>query len=459
MKKIFKKMGLIAVAGALTLQTGNVLAEELSCPAGTTKYTDYYLFLYDETAKYFEDNITDDKGYEITTSSTKKNNIGNVGEGNFKPWDVPIVGEGDQTTTCKDGVGECTPWTVEEYWQHAYDTWKYIYSNPDTQDAKDSVYRVGTTNYIASRGYVKYDSNGAGTAYPEHKDDLALMNYIAEHYNNLGESDLVRNGTSLPDSKTSFVLGLGSSEAKELTIMINRKFNTTDKKAGIELDGQTLVYAPAVSAVTYCKADSTTEETKKSLTYDSNADGDQVTNMPNPATVEFTDKCTDIDTTIPTRDGYKFLYWTQNKDGSGTKYGKGYETSFCSENGVIYAQWEKIEHNADGSYTVTYDANGGKNAPSSQNGKDGECIKISEGKPTKSNAQFLGWSTKKDATMPDEEFAAGKEYCGKDGNITLYAVWSGKTGISTHLIAFGSAALIAVGALIVAKKKDLFKQI
>ncbi len=69
-------------------------------------------------------------------------------------------------------------------------------------------------------------------------------------------------------------------------------------------------------------------------------------------------------------------------------------------------------------YTVTYDANGGKGAPSSNSAY--VEIKLSNTKPTRDGYEFLGWAKSSTATtaqyQPGETISPGK-------SLTLYAVW------------------------------------
>jgi uncharacterized repeat protein (TIGR02543 family) len=70
-------------------------------------------------------------------------------------------------------------------------------------------------------------------------------------------------------------------------------------------------------------------------------------------------------------------------------------------------------------YTVTYDANGGRGAPSSQTKTHGTALTLGTTVPTRAGYTFQGWATSKDgavAYQPGGEITAEKE-------VTLYAVW------------------------------------
>lgn len=70
--------------------------------------------------------------------------------------------------------------------------------------------------------------------------------------------------------------------------------------------------------------------------------------------------------------------------------------------------------------TITYDANGGTNAPSAQTKKSGEDLTLSEQKPEKAGYVFLGWSENKSATTA--EYQPLDKYS-EDKDVKLYAVW------------------------------------
>ena len=70
-------------------------------------------------------------------------------------------------------------------------------------------------------------------------------------------------------------------------------------------------------------------------------------------------------------------------------------------------------------YTVTYDANGGRGAPSSQIKTEGTNLTLSNVVPRRNGYTFKGWSTSSSATV---EYKAGVIY-DRDSDLSLYAVW------------------------------------
>lgn len=72
------------------------------------------------------------------------------------------------------------------------------------------------------------------------------------------------------------------------------------------------------------------------------------------------------------------------------------------------------------SYTVSYNANGGSGAPSSQTKWYGEELTLSSTTPTRTGYTFQGWATTSNATSA--AYAAGGKYTANSA-ATLYAVW------------------------------------
>lgn len=75
-------------------------------------------------------------------------------------------------------------------------------------------------------------------------------------------------------------------------------------------------------------------------------------------------------------------------------------------------------------YTIAYNANGGTGAPSSQTKTHGTNLTLSSTKPTRTGYTFKGWAlSKADADNGTWYYQAGGT-CGKNEDLTLYAVWS-----------------------------------
>ena len=86
-----------------------------------------------------------------------------------------------------------------------------------------------------------------------------------------------------------------------------------------------------------------------------------------------------------------------------------------------HSSWNTISITYQDQVTVSYDANGGSGAPSSQTGTS--PITLSTVKPTKTNCRFNHWNTKSDGT--GTKYSSGGTYSGTS-NIKLYAIWDYK---------------------------------
>ena len=75
------------------------------------------------------------------------------------------------------------------------------------------------------------------------------------------------------------------------------------------------------------------------------------------------------------------------------------------------------------SYTISYNANGGSGAPSSQTKWYGKSITLSSTKPTRTGYTFKGWATSSSGSVA---YASGASYTA-NANATLYAVWTAIT--------------------------------
>lgn len=130
------------------------------------------------------------------------------------------------------------------------------------------------------------------------------------------------------------------------------------------------------------------------------------------------DQTLTLSSTKPTRSGYTFVGWgTSTTDTTADYSAGGSYTANASD--TLYAIWKKT-------ITLTYNANGGSGAPSTQNATIYNAttnykFTLSSTKPTKTGYTFLGWSTSNTATS--SSYAAGGSITLSDSD-TLYAVWS-----------------------------------
>ena len=120
-----------------------------------------------------------------------------------------------------------------------------------------------------------------------------------------------------------------------------------------------------------------------------------------------------IPSSTPTRTGYTFRHWIDN-------FGESAEW----EPGDVYTLNSPVTFTAVwrlNTYTVSYNANGGRGAPSSQTKYYGTDLTLSSDIPTWTGHTFLGWSTSsaRDATV---QYHAGGKYTDNAGAV-LYAVW------------------------------------
>nr|DAG13279.1 MAG TPA: tail protein [Caudoviricetes sp.] len=125
-----------------------------------------------------------------------------------------------------------------------------------------------------------------------------------------------------------------------------------------------------------------------------------------------------IPSTTPYKSGYTFNGWTKTQGSSTINYKPG-DPIGDDADVTLYAVWSQ---NVTKTWSITYDANGGSNAPAKQTANVGQSITITSSEPTRKGYTFLGWSTWSGATEPEAMFTPGYSYS-SDYDITLYAVW------------------------------------
>ena len=113
----------------------------------------------------------------------------------------------------------------------------------------------------------------------------------------------------------------------------------------------------------------------------------------------------------PVKPGYTFEGWYMAEDFTG---GAVTEITQGSTGDItLYAKWELV------SYTITYELNGGTNAPENPAGYNVESETITLKAPVKTGYTFAGWYMAEDFTGG----AVTEIAQGSTGNITLYAKW------------------------------------
>ena len=144
------------------------------------------------------------------------------------------------------------------------------------------------------------------------------------------------------------------------------------------------------------------------VSYDANGGGNT------PASQIKTEDVTLILTsTIPTRYGYTFKGWATSSSATSATYQAGGSYT-ANESVTLYAVWEI------NTYTVSFDANGGSNAPNPQKKTHGQNLILTVAIPTRANHVFLGWAT--DSTSKSVVYAPGATFTAEE-DVTLYAVW------------------------------------
>ncbi len=119
--------------------------------------------------------------------------------------------------------------------------------------------------------------------------------------------------------------------------------------------------------------------------------------------------------TKPTRTGYSFLGW-RNDSAGGAKNFQPNEQFWGPDTNVEWkAQWQA------NTYTVTYNANGGSDAPTAQTKTHGVTLTLSTIKPTRAGYTFKQWNTASNGSGTG--IAAGGAYT-LENNRTLYAIWT-----------------------------------
>lgn len=121
----------------------------------------------------------------------------------------------------------------------------------------------------------------------------------------------------------------------------------------------------------------------------------------------------------PSRSGYTFKGWGLSSSSTSATYQPGSTYNYNASR-TLYAVWGKDAPPAPTTYTVSYNANGGSGAPSSQTKTKDIALTLSSTRPTKSGYTFKGWSESRYATSAS--YQPGGQYTANASTV-LYAVW------------------------------------
>lgn len=224
----------------------------------------------------------------------------------------------------------------------------------------------------------------------------AKTNYGMTASSGGGSVNLNTFGTKASSGSGSFtgtysISGNGSA-TKTITVTF-KNYNTDNNKSATK----TVSFSVTVPAWT-------------SYTVSYNANGGS--GAPSSQT-KWKDQTLTLSSTKPTRTGYTFQGWGTSSSATTVSYKAG--ASYSSNAAItLYAVWKA------NTYTVSYNANGGSGAPSSQTKTYGKNLTLSSIIPIRSKYTFQGWGTSASATTVS--YKAGATYT-KNEAITLYAIW------------------------------------
>lgn len=126
----------------------------------------------------------------------------------------------------------------------------------------------------------------------------------------------------------------------------------------------------------------------------------------------------------PTRTGYNFTGWSPSSVTKSYTFTQSQIDNGASIkiNATTTAQWSIKK------YTVTYNANGGTEAPASQTKTYGKELLLSTEQPSRYGYRFLRWNTAVDGSGTD--YNGGDSYT-SNAALTLYAVWENVSSYPT----------------------------
>ena len=308
-----------------------------------------------------------------------------------------------------------------------------------SSDGSGTSYSVGATysnnanvtlyaQWKINKVYIKLNANGGTVTSNTSKGGTYTVDssgIISRNGNNIFHN--INYGNKMNSS------GLANYNNKDYLYITKRGFTTNKNQEWICLSGCTTsgkVYSQyeAYSSNDFCdtsNSDCTVvlgvnwKKDSYTISYGANGGSGSMTSD----TVSIGDTVTIKNNTF-TKTGYTFTGWTTKSDGTDDGYGwTGWSGTWNYDNGqyginnnklVLYARWTSNK------YTISYNANGGSNAPSNQSKTYGNNISLSSSKPIRTGYTFIGWNTSSNGS--GTSYSAGATYS-NNANVTLYAQW------------------------------------
>ena len=122
---------------------------------------------------------------------------------------------------------------------------------------------------------------------------------------------------------------------------------------------------------------------------------------------------------IPERGGYRFDGWSVDSTAKTGQYQPGGEI-YVTNDITLYAVWVL-------QVTITYNPNGGANAPAQQTADADTYAILSSAIPARENYTFKGWTD----SGASAKYQPGGQILAAEDDITLYAVWESNTPVNT----------------------------
>ena len=238
------------------------------------------------------------------------------------------------------------------------------------------------------------------------------------------------NGGSNPMSNSSHVYGVSSSLTTNTCAKTGNQFASWNTKA----DGSGTTYSNGASVSTLSSSYNgvvTLYAQWTPITYYVEFASNGGTGTMNKMTFLYGETKNLLENNF-SKSGYNFSVWSGS---NGRSYSNKQSVSNLSEtNGAtikMTAQWDKR------TYTISYNANGGSGAPSSQTKTHDVALTLSDTIPSRDGYVFQGWGTSSTATSAT--YTAGGSYTANSGT-TLYAVWKANTYTVSYNANGGSGA-------------------